>query len=573
MIEYRNCFEADGNLQVIIFGLALCRAIPTTPSREEQIQTPLNTNLVQRYLHTIVEGKPANETKGLKKVFLSKRTITCNDGSQSGFYLRKSNQNRKWIIYLEGGFYCYDDRSCQSRWLRQRHYMTSSQWPEIRDVGGILSQNVDENPYWWNANHVLIPYCSSDSWTGSKVDRKDMFTFMGSLIVSQVVRDLVPLGLENGTDLLLAGSSAGGIGVMLNLDLVQELLHDTFNLKHIIVRGVMDSGWFLDRPTPTGKPVIEALQKGIKLWEAKIPKRCLFAYAAEPWRCYIGYRMYPTLKAPLFVFQWLFDEAQMDVDNVGTPVTKQQWDHIHKMGNALRKSFKNVSAVFAPSCISHSVLTKRDWLQVKVEDISFGDALYCWEQSPVRKNMRRMRNSSTSEEPHMVTRQVKRIPRINPQKINPINGKNLTTIAIADNKRRKRRKHHGNRKPKTKRDRKRNCNHLINRRNRARQHAPNNFPLLDDHGRFERSTLKSQKRSNTNHCPHRRLERCTWPQCNRSCPKFHNPYTGEEMDFIELLKSFGLDMESVANALGIDMPTLNNMDHADLLNLLTQQTH
>lgn len=45
------------------------------------------------------------------------------------------------------------------------------------------------------------------------------------------------------------------------------------------------------------------------------------------------------------------------------------------------------------------------------------------------------------------------------------------------------------------------------------------------------------------------------------------------MDFIELLKSFGLDMESVANALGIDMPTLNNMDHADLLNLLTQQTH
>lgn len=163
-------------------------------------------------------------------------------------------------------------------------------------MGGILSQNVDENPYWWNANHVLIPYCSSDSWTGTKTDRKGMFSFMGSLIVHQVIRDLVPLGLENSTDILLAGSSAGGIGVMLNLDLVQELLHENFNLKHIIVRGVMDSGWFLDRPTPTGKPVIEALQKGIKLWEAKVPKRCLFAYHAEPWRCFIGYRMYPTLK-------------------------------------------------------------------------------------------------------------------------------------------------------------------------------------------------------------------------------------------------------------------------------------
>ena len=45
------------------------------------------------------------------------------------------------------------------------------------------------------------------------------------------------------------------------------------------------------------------------------------------------------------------------------------------------------------------------------------------------------------------------------------------------------------------------------------------------------------------------------------------------MDFIQLLKSFGLDMTSVANALGIDMHTLNNMDHDVLLHLLTQQTN
>ncbi len=50
-------------------------------------------------------------------------------------------------------------------------------------------------------------------------------------------------------------------------------------------------------------------------------------------------------------------------------------------------------------------------------------------------------------------------------------------------------------------------------------------------------------------------------------------FLGEEMDFIQLLKSFGLDMSSVANALGIDMHTLNNMDHDVLLHLLTQQTN
>lgn len=70
----------------------------------------------------------------------------------------------------------------------------------------------------------------------------------------------------------------------------------------------------------------------------------------------------------------------MDADNVGAPVTKQQWDYIHKMGDALRHSFQNVSAVFAPSCISHSVLTKKDWQDVKIDDISIADALHCWEQ-------------------------------------------------------------------------------------------------------------------------------------------------------------------------------------------------
>lgn len=43
------------------------------------------------------------------------------------------------------------------------------------------------------------------------------------------------------------------------------------------------------------------------------------------------------------------------------------------------------------------------------------------------------------------------------------------------------------------------------------------------------------------------------------------------MDFLELLKSFGLDLRSVATALGIDMSALNNMDQDVLLHLLTSQ--
>lgn len=96
----------------------------------------------------------------------------------------------------------------------------------------------------------------------------------------------------------------------------------------------------------------------------------------------------------MFVFQWLFDEAQIDADNVGAPVTKQQWDYIHKMGDALRLSFENVSAVFAPSCISHAVLTKKDWQHVKIDDISIAEALHCWEQKINKRRFRKLKHNA-----------------------------------------------------------------------------------------------------------------------------------------------------------------------------------
>ena len=77
-------------------------------------------------------------------------------------------------------------------------------------------------------------------------------------------------------------------------------------------------------------------------------------------------------------------------------------------------------------------------------------------------------------------------------------------------------------------------------------------------------------RYHDNQCSHHRLDHCAWPQCNLSCPKIHNPFTGEELDFIDLLLQFGLDLSSIANALGMDLPTLQTMDHDLLLQMLTQ---
>ena len=68
----------------------------------------------------------------------------------------------------------------------------------------------------------------------------------------------------------------------------------------------------------------------------------------------------------------------MTADNVGAPVTQAQWNFIHHQGRNIRQTFESVTAVFAPSCISHTVITKPDWTKVTVDGVSLPDAIQCW---------------------------------------------------------------------------------------------------------------------------------------------------------------------------------------------------
>lgn len=54
----------------------------------------------------------------------------------------------------------------------------------------------------------------------------------------------------------------------------------------------------------------------------------------------------PCPLGPVFVVQWLFDEAQLTVDNVhltGQPLQEGQWLYIQNLGRELRDTLKDVS--------------------------------------------------------------------------------------------------------------------------------------------------------------------------------------------------------------------------------------
>lgn len=315
--------------------------------------------------------------------------------------------------------------------------------------------------------------------------------------------------------------------------------------------------------------------------------------------------------APLFVFQWLFDEAQMRADSIEAPVTKEQWNYIHEMGGALRTSLDNVTAVFAPSCIGHAVLTKRDWIDIKIDDISLAEALRCWERSTGKhsKKSRRAFDTNQSRPKNRrknteitfdFTSDKTRMQYGNDSTVVFRHGRNRLTKEERQNltkeERKQRRQNRQRRKQKNallgkqqqldRPKRKKSTQYLSD----ENANASNNNNSLHNNERRRNKENKRKKRRNNhkNHdnrrVPHQRrkfaepercslrlLERCSWPQCNHSCPALTNPLTGEEVRFLELLSSFGLDIEAVATALGIDMQTLNNMDQTELVNLLTQQ--
>ncbi|KAM7393837.1 hypothetical protein PAMP_020676 [Pampus punctatissimus] len=284
----------------------------------------------------------------MKLHFLKNVSVTCNDGSPAGYYIKESKGSKRWLLFLEGT--------------------------------GILSPQPEENPHWWNANMVFIPYCSSDVWSGAtpKTDNSD-YAFLGSLIIKEVVNELLTKGLNNAKVLLLAGSSAGGTGVLLNVDHVAEQLESQGH-RGVQVRGLADSGWFLDNKqykfsdcldTISCAPT-EAIKRGIRYWGGLVPESCRQAHVGEEWNC------------PVFVVQWLFDEAQLTVDNIhltGQPVHEGQWRYIQSLGQELRSTLRDIPAMFAPACLSHELITRSYWMDIQVKGTSLPRALHCWDRS------------------------------------------------------------------------------------------------------------------------------------------------------------------------------------------------
>ena len=203
----------------------------------------------------------------------------CNDGTHAVFYFRPGSTPlglTRWVVELQGGGGCIDPDACAARWCHVgTNFGMTQMTSTLAPAGGIQMGGIEYrgaafvNPF-SDYNHVFVRYCSSDSWSGRSgplaVTATDPSTgspvqfqidFRGADILDAVISALrqtagappvytlqpgftVPMpDLDTASYVLVAGASAGGGGVISNVDRLATTL--AANNPGVQVQAMIDS--------------------------------------------------------------------------------------------------------------------------------------------------------------------------------------------------------------------------------------------------------------------------------------------------------------------------------------------
>ena len=170
----------------------------------------------------------------------------CRDGSAAGLYVRYSSASPNFFIYLEGGGVCLDDFFCGINPKNVDETMNAESI--IMGATGILParqmpgnegifKHDPRNPVAdWNA--VYVPYCTGDIWGGNRPNATfpPGFEGLGGHTAGQhqfvgfqntsIVLGRVVATFTDAQKTLISGSSAGGIGALLNAHRLADLMRE-----------------------------------------------------------------------------------------------------------------------------------------------------------------------------------------------------------------------------------------------------------------------------------------------------------------------------------------------------------
>lgn len=123
----------------------------------------------------------------------AQRGAVCNDGSAPGYYYKPGRPGARWLLYMQGGFWCWDlaaGGSCEQRWKTAPHFFSTDDLPRTIDLGGncstpqggphdsdldslcggVFSSDAQANPDFHDAHRVYLA-CAAAPQTHHRADR------------------------------------------------------------------------------------------------------------------------------------------------------------------------------------------------------------------------------------------------------------------------------------------------------------------------------------------------------------------------------------------------------------------
>ncbi|KAK7486588.1 hypothetical protein BaRGS_00022113 [Batillaria attramentaria] len=329
--------------------------------------------------HTFVQYHLETDTDGelviLPTEFAQARGALCLDGSPPAYYYRQSivPAVRFWIIHLQPGGWCTTPHDC---FERSTTPLGSSMETEIStNLKGIMSSDCDINPDFCIWHIVDFLYCDGGSFLGNRSDplteNSKKLYLRGALIFDTLIEHLQTQTLfRDAEQIILAGSSAGGLGAMIHADRLRERLPPSVKTLHVL----LDGSLFLDMPDVNGLHTMgKMLKEAFQLHHAhktESIKECTrMMNNDEEWRCILPEVFHKYVFSPMFFLNSLHDKwYRYHALNIKCPVSVCTQEHLREVHNTLiqlvdegkeiLRSKKN--GVFFTPCPAHTMLIHKN---------------------------------------------------------------------------------------------------------------------------------------------------------------------------------------------------------------------
>jgi hypothetical protein len=267
--------------------------------------------------------------------------------------------------------------------------MSSTGWGQLFAQEGIFGTDPTTNP-WANANMVFVKYCSSDSWFGDAPASTSTFgfAFRGSRIVTATIAAMVAnngLGASGAPErLLFAGCSAGGRGVLNNLDAVAAAAP-----ANVQVQGLLDAAAWVDvQPIIPNMLTLQQMTQDLYGFTSPpIPAACAAQYSgADAWQClWPSYRLafvetnYFLNAAQFDAFQIMYDTNNLDSTYCCETPPEQAWTEAFQTATlALFATLPSSIAIYSSTCLVHCLSCNADFYEFTVNGVSLASAMQQW---------------------------------------------------------------------------------------------------------------------------------------------------------------------------------------------------